>query len=504
MFKKKGTAVGTPGGSTQKSSSKLNHAFTKLSWKAKLGLALLGVFVGLVTALATGLNPLSGAALLAAFVLFIAGVASAPAVWGVITILVGYAIFAIPFSSFIITNAAGFIVDLSIATSGGIGLITAAFLAAWFALKFARIAAWKALSWALALSAVAGFVGAYIIPSWGLNTVLAAMAIVTLYHSGLGDALKGAFSWAQEKLSKQERGYVDTVFESDPAAVKVDAERKTAKALNNITEKTMVFHDVTLDRKNVIPHFVISTTGLSLLASFGIDGPVRETKQKGLIIPGVDLGNVVNVLLENRASAAKGLKVREDSIRIVLVLHGEGSASVEGISKTFAAYNADSGKRKVADVFVVSEDELMSLVDTGLDMWSPLNMRAVIRRARLKMKPAHIFNIDQNRIHAVNNAVRLATLDEDGREVVAAVSDAERDNIDWMLPGTQVLVNTSKGLVGDIVIAGSLSRNSESDELLVPVCAIEEWEAAGDDEREPEVHWIKASNISKDSYRSSN
>lgn len=498
MFsKKKGTVIGTPGASSRNASSKIRQGFSRLSWKARIGLALFGSIAGFVTALALGLNPLSGIALLAAFTLFVSGLFVAPAIWAVISVLALYAVTTIPFAGFLMSLAAGGRVDFSTAIEASLSLLTAALLVSWFMMRFSRSAPWQSLALAIGISSIAGVVVSVLFPAMAFNAIFISMALVTLYRCGGRDIAEGAFTWLKDKFRKDEdQIFFEEVSESNPLRSRISAEQLTADALNEMNEETLVFHDVVAGKSLPIAHVVISTTGVSIVASVNAEGHLRETTQSGLIIPGVDLSAQVASLLDQRESLANALKMRPEATHLVIAVHGKGF-QLESVSKSFAVYSSDSAKRKLADIHVTSADQLLSIVDTGLDMWSPIERRAIVRRARIKLTPAHL---SKNTVEETDSAqgFLMAVIDEDGRESTP-LSGGESENVSWMLPGTKVLVDTSEGTVGDIIITGELVRN-DANELIAPVCAIEEWMDAQEEERTPEVAWIRIANIHRDNF----
>jgi hypothetical protein len=500
MFKKsRGTSIGTPGASSKTANSAIRKGFSKLSWKARLGLGLFGSIAGLITALALGLNPLSGVAVLAAFTLFVSGLFVAPAIWGAIAVLGVYGLLAIPFAGSLLSNVLGVRVALTTAIEGGISLITAALLASWFIMRFSRTAVWKALTWTLFGASILSFAIVALIPAVGFNAALISMGLFTLYHCGAKDWVLGTFSLLKDKFyaKESEDEFFDDVEDSAPFRDRAVAEQKTAQCLKEIHNGTIVYHDVSAKKSSAIPHVIISSTGVSLIHSAMVSGHIYETKQKGLVLPGIDMSSTIATLLEQRASLAKALKAREDAIQLVITIHDKGD-TLKGIARTFAVY-ADSTGRKTGDVNVVSGDELMSIVDTGLDLWSPLSQRAVARRANFALKPAHLA-ISGKSDSLNSDLIKIALVDTDGKEMSTPVTADEANSNSWMLPGTPVAIDTSQGVVADIVIAGNATRNAAS-EVVYPVCAIEEWEIASEEERSPVVAWILASNIHKDTAK---
>lgn len=498
MFsKKKGTVIGTPGASSRNASSKIRQGFTRLSWKARIGLALFGSIAGLVTALALGFNPLSGIALLAAFALFVSGLFVAPAIWSVISVLALYSVVAIPFAGILVSRAAGGRVDLSVAIEASLSLMTAALLVSWFAMRFSRSAPWKSLALALVSASAVGFAVSFMVPSASFNAMFISMALVTAYRCGGKDLAEGAFTWVADKVRPgEEDEFFEEVSEVSPRESRVSAEKRTADALTEMNTDTLVFHDVVAGKSSAIAHVVISTTGVSIISSVVAKAHLTETAQRGLTIPGVDLSAQVAAILEQRNALAKTLKMRPEAIHLVIAVHG-GGFILENVAKSFAVYSAESAKRKLTDIHVTSADEIMSVVDTGLDMWNPIERRAITRRARIKLTPAHL----SKNLNEPSNEEEflMALIDDDGRESSIALALNESESTAWMLPGTAVVIETSQGVVGDIIITGELARN-ENNELVVPVCAVEEWMASQEEERTPDIHWIKAAKIHKDNF----
>lgn len=499
MIKKnRGTSVGTPGASAQTASSTIRKGFSKLSWKARLGLGLFGSVAGLVAALALGFSPLSGIAVLAAFTLFVSGLFVAPAIWGAIAVLGIYGLLAIPFAGSVLSALFGTRVTLSTALEGGISLMTAALLASWFVMRFSRSAPWKALSWTLFGSSAVAFALISVFPAVGFNGPLIAMGLFTLYHCGAKDWVLGGYSLIKDRIgntSEQDAFFEDV--EEAPLKNRVSAERMTADTLKDINSGTIVYHDVVAKKSSAIPHVIISSTGISMVHSVLTSGHIHETKQRGLVIPGLDMSEKIGQMLDQRSSLAKVLKAREDAIQLIITVHDKAGNLVD-LSRTFAIY-ADSSGRKTADVNVVSGDQLMAIVDTGLDLWSPLSQRSVARRANLFLKPAHLAQVETEDT-AGADSLKIAMVDTDGREVTAPITEAEAEVTAWMKPGARVAIDTSQGTVADIVIAGEAARNAASD-IVFPVCALEEWHLAKEETREPEVAWILASNIYKDSAK---
>jgi hypothetical protein len=499
ISKRKGTSVGTPGASAKTASSSIRKGFSKLSWKARLGLGIFGSVAGLIAALALGLNPLSGIAVLAAFTLFVSGLFVAPAIWGAISVLSLYGLIAIPYAGSVLSLVLGSRVTLTTAVEGGISLMTAALLSSWFIMRFSRTSVWKALAITLFGASIAAYTALAVLPSLGFNTVLIAIALFTLYYCGAKDWIVGGYSLLRDKLNKENSDLVafNEVEEDAPLKNRASAEVLTANYLNEINSETIVYHDVSAKKSSAIPHVVISSTGVSLVHSAITSGHIYETNKLGLVVPGVDMSSTIATMLEQRAALAKSLKTREDAIQLVITVHSK-SDDLEKISRTFAIY-ADSTGRKNADVNVVSGDELLGIVDTGLDLWSPVSQRAVARRAHFALKPAHLVS-DKSENSIASDDIKVAAVDTDGRETNAPVSVQEAEATRWMLPGTPIAIETTQGMIADVVIAGELARNANS-EIVYPVCAIEEWEIAYEEGREPEVAWILATNIYKDSAK---
>jgi hypothetical protein len=263
---------------------------------------------------------------------------------------------------------------------------------------------------------------------------------------------------------------------------RADAEAKTADLLSKLSKGYQVFHDLSIPKQEgSLAHFVSGPSGFVMLASVTTDGQVTETIREGFVVPGVDLGTVTAVLMQQRRRLARVLKLREKDLDLAIVVHSDKAGVVPAdLRKTLAVYEQGAGELPTGQVWLWSADALLPSIDTGIEVWSKHARDAVSLRARMRLTPAFT-PVD---VAASVVPAMIASLDADGnaQQVTPAVPDTS-----WMESGVKVDITTTQGVLTALRIVAAPYRDKSS-VVVVPLCVEEEWVTAEREGRAPTAH----------------
>lgn len=486
--KNRGAKVyGRPGSSTS-SQNALKQMYENLSWGKKAIIFAAGTVLGALSSLAVGLNPLLGGALIAGLILFLASLFFNRGTWATILILATYAVISVPLGGFML--AASSQAQLVYAVEAGVSLFTAALLVGWLSLRYGRMAPWKIMGSAFAISSITGLAAAQISGDISLNVARITMLLVVAYGCGVYDWIATGVKVILAKIKKtDESDYSNPLALSDNDAKKVlsSSERKTAATLSEILDDNYtVFHDVSVKNSGSIPHVVIGPAGVFVLTSVGVTAEIIETAAAGLIVPGVDIGAVSKSMVSQRALVASALKVRIEEVSLGLVVHSARGAEIKDLSKSFAAFDRADAKTPAATINMVSTDMLEYLVAPGMALISPATVAIIEHRAQSVFKPSL-------KRQEENGSMVVAPISMDGKIMKPATMETAQN---WIRIGAVAKVNLQNKVVENVRIYTEPYIN-DKDELVVGIVLQEEWDSYKNNGTTPEVFTFPVANISK-------
>jgi hypothetical protein len=473
-------------GSSANSNNALRQVYNNLSWGKKAAIFAVGSVLGALSSLAIGINPLLGGALIAGIILFLSSLFLNKGTWASLIILAAYAFVSIPLGGIIIAPISE--AQLVYAVEAGVSLFTAALLAGWLSLRYGRMAPWKILGLALPISSVLGIVAGLLLPGSGINVARVSMFLVVAYGCGVLDWFVSGFQMLKDKFKKtSDEGYSNPLVLSANEQKKIlsAAEQKTAATLSeSLNSDYTVFHDVvTKQSKSTIAHMVVGPAGLFLVASVAPTGKIVETSSTGLSIPGVEIGKVASNLVEQRGDIAKALKIRTEDVKLVVVAQ-DVKLGVEGLSRSFAAFESVFAKIPTVNITLVSNDMLAYEVAPGIDLISPATRNVLVHRAQSVLKPS-------SKRLSTESTMSVAAIDQDGKIVKPSSMEVAEE---WLRLGAVAKVAINDQIIDNVRIYLE-PYTDDKGESVVGVVLDEEWKAYQSEGKKPEVFTFLVSSV---------
>ena len=472
-------------GSSANTNNALRQAYTNLSWRAKSAIFVVGSILGALSSLAIGINPLLGGALIAGIILFLSSLFLNKGTWATLIILAVYAFASIPLGGIMIAPISQ--AQLTYAVEAGVSLFTAALLVGWLSLRYGRIAPWKILALALTSSSLIGIVFGLLIPGSGINAARITMLLAVAYGAGVFDWVISGVQILKDKLNKVDRSVENSpLVLSDTQIKKIlsKAEQTTAASLSEyLNEDYAIFHDIITKRStSTIAHMVIGPSGITILASVAPSGQILETANKGLEIPGVDVGAIASNLLTQRSDVAEVLKIRKDDIKLVVVAQ-DTRIDITGLSRTFSAFQSPASKTASANIALVSNDMLAYEVGASVDVLNPATKNILIHRAQSVFKPS-------TKRLVSSESLPVAVPTENGE----VLSPAKTNIAEWLREGSIARVSLKGKTINNVRIYIEPYRD-EYGETVVGIVLDEEWSEYQQNGKNPEVFIFPASAV---------
>jgi hypothetical protein len=357
---------------------------------------------------------------------------------------------------------------------GSVALFIAYALSLFVALKLGRGRYWVSVL-VLSLSLIfPGLVLLVVFPELGLNAARLSFLIVLMMRCGGFTWIIGSLGLLYDKIvygrdnsnsnfSLEESEILSNASKSWENQAK--AEKIVSQKLMELSEEYKIFHDVCLLRKeenNPIPHIVIGPNGTRMISSVYSSSSPLMTLDKGLIIPQVDVNNIIWNMLKQKTLFAKSLKVNPKDIEMVVVVCNDNVFE----SITVAAMDLNKGANHREEKFtIVHVDELVKTFNNDFVRWSKVKTKQTIRRANMKFKSA----ILPREIKSTGN-LEVAVLDKDGNTIVSSISG----NDSKFCEGDKVFVYTSSGVLKNLRFINFVSQKKNDN--AVRVCSESDWE----------------------------
>lgn len=476
MASSKARRYGQPGGSARSAHQTQRAHLSTLSWKSRAAWLATVAALGAVIAGSAGFSPLTGALVAATGVAAVTAIIAAPHWAALVGILAVYWPISFVQGAWFTSAASGY----GDYVGGSSSLMVAAFVSTWAAVKYSRGRAWVTLAVALGASIVAGGLLLSIAPGLGLNAARLTLAMALLLRCGGWAWIAGAAGLAWDSLRtsfSRDRGpirdtqvSVDDAIEGSQWLLRAGAEQRTAEMLTALPAGFTVFHDIRLKGvPSALAHLVVGPSGVFVLASVPVNGPVTESGAAGVNVPGVPIGAVCSALMDQRREISRVLKVKTADIATVVVAHGiDGYQLPADTRRTLAVFAPHGGTLPAGNVTFLAAEQLTSEINTGLDMWSALSCRTVQRRARMKLSSASV---------PVPTSTPAEPMWVAGVSADGHIDASGRDTAGWLHDGLVVDAATSAGFLTGLRVAG-VPYLDRAGNLVVDVCLVEEWEAA--------------------------
>jgi len=465
---------GRPGTSSTAAYRTQRARFQSLSWRTRITLLVAAIVAGIISAAAANMDLLLGAAIAAGLLLALSAVFVAPQSLYIVAVLGMYAPIAVGAGMLLESQALnGFVGDPAGAAAN---LFVAALFATWASVRFSRGKPWVTLALALLSTFTVAMALVYVFPPLGLTAAYISMASVLALRCGGWAWISGVFGLAIDEIRgaapKPKDSATDTLDDratKSAMLLRAKAEQRTASVLESMDSSHSVFHDVRLRKAATsLPHLVIGPAGVFVVASISTRGPITENARDGVNVGGVNLGEVAASLIQHQLLVAKMLKMRSKDIAAVIVVHPDKEGAVaEGTRRTLAIFDAYSGELPTAQVVLVSADMLDVEINPGLATWGAISRKNAVRRARMFALPA-ISALNNNE---VQETVRISSVDIDG---YTTAPEPMIPQVSWLEIGSQVVMETSEGILTDLRVAGDAYRDVDGT-IVVPLCAEEEW-----------------------------
>lgn len=338
---------------------------------------------------------------------------------------------------------------------------------------------------ALGLSVVAGSAAAIVTPS----AITAAATACFVMSFVLLVALPVVVATVQMRAMQSTHSPIDNA-DTTPVAPPTGLSRSEARAridtvLATLSNEHTVFSQVSLPKTGEFDHLVIGPTGITLIAAVPTtDLPHFDTRE-GWLLPGADTSTLTGTLIAQREELSAALRISTDRISLMLVAV-DPEATDRSFSYTAAAYLLGERTPR-AQVRIVGLSSLREALDWGLASDSPGTVQQAVWRARRAVRSARLPLASVAAAPTVKVPYALGRTDADGGVYAPTIiSDALPT---WCITGALIDIHTSRGILGDLRIAGDPVRDASS-LLIVPVCLDEEWEAAQRQNRRPRTQLV--------------
>lgn len=361
------------------------------------------------------------------------------------------------------------------AVAGSVSLLVTLGISVWVAAKWSRGRVWVTVALCTVALISIGPVLLYTFPALGLNAARLSVVIVLLLRCGGAAWIIGALGLIWAKRHRSHLDEADGYAAADPADVssawrrRAAVEKETAEILASLPKPYRVFHDVNVPGSDHgrIGHLVVGPTGVTALASVHALGPVRDDRREGVVIPGVDLSECVNVLLSSKRAIAKALRVHPRDVALAIVVQGR-EACMES-SLRVAVHYAGAPGRAVETIRLIDAQSLVSEVATPFAVWSVIKTQQTIRRAQMKLRPAVMPLAAPNG----TEQIRMARVDQDGKivDLAGGQSSATPGLLGY---GSVVDVSTSLGPIKGLRIVRGPTIDRSGQQVFY-VCSEEDY-----------------------------
>lgn len=379
--KRRGRArvIGLPGRSAR--SDYRAHLATYRTVPLKWLLLVATILVGIVAAAAFSLNIAPGlpAAVAAAALLVTHVIVRFPSGTATVAVLVGFFPFTAPIAAMYAYAASGRNADLAGST---LTLIAAALVTALLAHRTSRGRPWlTTLLAVLAISLAAPFL-LYAAPSLGFYAAYLASGLVLFLRGGGIAWFAAQWESLRDTISRLRDRQVPAEITDRKRAV--EGEQRTAAHLADLDDRHTVLHDLAMpDGRGNIDHLVLGPAGVFVIESQKYKGVIREHRTRGLEHNGRPLAGTFHSVLGERAAVAKALRIPEDAVQALVVVHD----AVLPSDRTRVALFTGTGER-LGDVLVLAPAALHDEIVTGIEVLSKRQMTRLLRRARHRLAPA--------------------------------------------------------------------------------------------------------------------
>lgn len=287
-----------------------------------------------------------------------------------------------------IYTAAGMGAPVGDAAGGAVALLLVAAVAAPVAAQWSRRSPIVTLALTELAAVIPGLLVVLAIPGLGLNAARLSMGLMLAWRCGLFGAAETSVKYWHARMRGRviRRPLRDTVDLGRRAGLGFVG-TPIARALEQQPDGVLALHHVAVPHGGHIDHVVVAPSGVWLFAAARSSGPLEETPDAGLVIPGVPVSELTATLLRNRTSLARRLRIAEHDIHVGVIVTGPGAPPA---NRQVALFAVDNPLLPVGVAHVTAVPHLGALLTAPERIWRPGRLRVLHWRARTKLSAAAV------------------------------------------------------------------------------------------------------------------